>query len=126
MSLLCLLTSGSKQQGAGAFKATAHSGAPFRIELPIVVTNGQISDGSSTIVIPAGGTESAPVAVARLADTTGAVTVDIGHPSLPAVVVALGLFTREIRKPAFGSHDGCRRRHIRDIHCARFEPGDGG
>ncbi len=76
---------GLEAAGNGAFKATAHSGAPFRIELPIVVTNGQLSDGSSTVVIPAGSTESAPVAVARLADTTGAVTVDIGTlPSLPS------------------------------------------
>ena len=76
---------GLEAAGGGTFKATAHSGAPFRIELPIVVTNGQLSDGSSTVVIPAGSTESAPVAVARLADETGAVTVDIGTlPSLPS------------------------------------------
>ena len=76
---------GLEAAGGGTFKATAHSGAPFRIELPIVVTNGQLSDGSSTVVIPAGGTESDPVAVVRLADTTGAVTVDIGTlPSLPS------------------------------------------
>ena len=76
---------GLEAAGSGTFKVTVHSGAPFRIELPIVVTNGQLSDGSSTVVIPAGSTESAPVAVARLADTTGAVTVDIGTlPSLPS------------------------------------------
>jgi len=76
---------GLEAAGNGAFKTTAHSGAPFRIELPIVVTNGQLSDGSSTVVIPAGSTESAPVAVARLAYETGAVTVDIGTlPSLPS------------------------------------------
>ncbi len=76
---------GLEAAGGGTFKATVHSGAPFRIELPIVVTNGQLSDGSSTVVIPAGSTESAPVAVARLAEETGAVTVDIGTlPSLPS------------------------------------------
>ena len=76
---------GLEAAGSGTFKVTVHSGAPLRIELPIVVTNGQLSDGSSTVVIPAGSTESAPVAVARLADETGAVTVDIGTlPSLPS------------------------------------------
>ncbi len=76
---------GLEAAGGGTFKATADSGAPFRIELPIVVTNGQLSDGSSTVVIPAGSTESAPVGVARLAEETGAVTVDIGTlPSLPS------------------------------------------
>ena len=76
---------GLEAAGGGAFKATVRSGAPFRIELPVVVTNGQLSDGSSTVVIPAGSTESAPISVSRLTGTTGTVTVDIGTlPPLPS------------------------------------------
>ena len=79
------VTIGLETAGAGAFKATVHSGAPFRIELPVVVSNGQLSDGSNTVVIPAGSMESAAIHVSRLAGTTAAVTVDIGTiPSLPS------------------------------------------
>ncbi len=78
------ITIGLVAAGDGTFKATVHSAAPFRIELPIVVGNGQLSDGSSTVVIPTGSKESAPIGVSRLAGTQ-AVTVDIGTlPSLPA------------------------------------------
>ena len=76
---------GLEAAGAGAFKATVHSGAPFRIELPVVVTNGELSDGSSAVVIPAGTMESTAIHVSRLPGTTAAVTVDIGTlPSLPS------------------------------------------
>ena len=78
------ITIGLVAAGDGTFKATVQSAAPFRIELPIVVGNGQLSDGSSTVVIPTGSKESAPIGVSRLPGTQ-AVTVDIGSlPSLPA------------------------------------------
>ena len=71
--------------GAGQFKATASTGAPFDIALPISVTNGNISNGVSTITIPIGSLESEPLTVARTAGTSVAVTVDIGTlPSIPS------------------------------------------
>ena len=71
--------------GAGQFKATASTGAPFDIALPISVTNGNISTGVSTITIPTGSLESTPLTVARTAGTSVAVTVDIGTlPSIPS------------------------------------------
>ena len=118
------VTIGLEVAGAGAFKATVHTAAPFRIELPIVVGNGQLSDGSSTVVIP--GRQQGKRAGPRLSfgGNSGGYR-GYRFPSI-AAGVALGLFAREIRKPAIDDHDRCRRRHVRSFHRARFEPGDGG
>ena len=63
---------------AGQFRAVTPTGAPFDIVLPIVVTNGNITDGMTQVVIPKGGVESRVLSVSRLADMITAVTVDIG------------------------------------------------
>ena len=69
----------------GQFKAVVLTGAPFEIVLPITVTNGSISGGTTTLTIPAGSVESDTIKVTRTPGTTGAVTVNIGTlPSLPS------------------------------------------
>ncbi len=71
--------------GDDQFKAVAPNGAPFEIVLPITVTNGSISGGTTTLTIPAGSVESETLTVTRTAGTTADVTVDIGTlPSLPS------------------------------------------
>ena len=70
--------------GTGAFKATAHTGAPFNMVVPVSVTNGTIEGGVTTVTIPVGSVESGPLAVTRTPGATGALTVDIGTlPGLP-------------------------------------------
>ena len=69
----------------GQFKAVAPTGAPFDIVLPLSVTDGSISGGATTLTIPVGSVESAPLTVIRTPGTTAAVTVNIGTlPVLPA------------------------------------------
>ena len=71
--------------GTMQFKATAASGAPFEIVLPVVVTHGSLSGGANTVTIPKGDLESAVVAVDRTPGTTGTITVEIGDlPALPS------------------------------------------
>ncbi len=66
------------------FKATAPTGAPFNIVLPLSVTNGTIDGGATTIDIPAGGVESEPLIVTRTPGTSEAIAVDIVVlPELP-------------------------------------------
>ena len=78
--------------GEGRFKAAAPTGAPFEIVLPLGVSNGSLSDGASSITIPAGSIESAPLTVTRTPSATFAVTVDIGAlPGLPANHVGYAL-----------------------------------
>ena len=68
----------------GAFKATAHTGAPFHMEVPVSVTNGTIEGRVTTVTIPSGSVESGPLTVTRTPGATGAVTADIGTlPGLP-------------------------------------------
>ena len=69
----------------GQFKAVAPTGAPFDIVVPLIVANGSISGGATTITIPAGHVESDTLTVTRTSGTTFAATVDIGNlPGLPA------------------------------------------
>ena len=78
------LTVSLEQVGTDQVKAVAPTGAPFDIVLPISVTNGSLSGGATTITIPVGSVESAPLTVVRTPGTTAAVTVDIGTlPGLP-------------------------------------------
>ena len=68
----------------GQFKASAHTGAPFEIIVPITVTNGSIDGGATTITIPIGRVDSDSLSVSRTDGITAAVAVDIGElPSLP-------------------------------------------
>ena len=81
-----LLTVSLESTGEGQFKAVAPTGAPFEIVLPLSVTNGTMDGGATTIAIPAGDFESAPLTVTRTPGTTAAVTVNIGTlPGLPGL-----------------------------------------
>ena len=68
----------------GQFKAVALTGAPYDIVIPISATNGSIADSATSLTIAKGSTESGAVTVSRTADTTAAVTANIGTlPGLP-------------------------------------------
>ena len=71
----------------GEFKAVVPSGAPFRMVLPLAITNGTVDGGATTLTVPAGAVESTTsLTVTRIPGTTHAVTVDFGEslPSLPS------------------------------------------
>ena len=73
-----------ERRGGSGFRAVAPTGAPFELVLPVMVENGTIVGGATTVTIPAGDVRSAAVTVARTSGTTDAVTVDIGTlPGLP-------------------------------------------
>ena len=79
------LTVSLEKVGEGQFKATAPTGAPFDIVLPLSINNGSISGGATTITIPAGNVQSETLTVTRTPGTTAIVTVDIGTlPGLPS------------------------------------------
>ena len=69
----------------GQLKATAPTGAPFDIILPLTVTNGSIDDGGTpSLTISTGTVESESVTVSRTPGTVDTVQVDIGTlPGLP-------------------------------------------
>ena len=68
-----------EQVGEGELKATAPTGAPFDIVLPLTVTHGSIADGGTpSITIFTGKVESESVTVTRTPGTVDAVWVDIG------------------------------------------------
>ena len=73
--------------GNGTFKAVASTGAPFDIVLPLVVSNGSLTTGATTVTISTGQVESAVLTVNRTPGTSGAVTVNIGVlPGIPTDV----------------------------------------
>ncbi len=62
----------------GRFQARAPTGAPFDIELSILLTSGVIIEGGSRrLIIPRGATESPARSVSRARDAAAAVTADI-------------------------------------------------
>ena len=66
------------------FKASAPTGAPFNIVLPLSVMNGTLDGGATTIEIPAGGIESEPLTVTPTAGASDPVAVNIVVlPELP-------------------------------------------
>ena len=78
------ITMSLEKVGGNQFKATAPTGAPFAIVLPITVTNGSIDGGATTITITAGSTESGLFTVIPTPGTSDAVTAVIGTlPELP-------------------------------------------
>ena len=78
------LTVSLERVGEGQFKAVAPTGAPFDLVLPLNIFNGSISGDTTTLRIPKGSIESAPLTVTRTPGTTFAVTVDIETlPRLP-------------------------------------------
>ncbi len=86
--------------GGNQFKATAATGAPFNITLPITVANGSIDDGLTTVTIPTGSVESGLLTVIPTPGTSDAVTVDIGTlPELPT-----SHFGYSLDKPSSGDN----------------------
>ena len=78
------ITVSLEKVGGNQFKATAPTGAPFNIVLPITVTNGSIDGGATTITLAAGSVESGLLTVIPTPGTSDAATVDIGTlPELP-------------------------------------------
>jgi Leucine-rich repeat (LRR) protein len=76
-----------KAVGNGAFKAVAPTGTPFDIVLPVVVSNGSLTTGATTVRIHKGQVESEGLTVKRTPGTSGAVTVNIGVlPRIPTDV----------------------------------------
>ena len=69
---------------SGQFTAKANTGAPFDMVLPMLVTNGSIDGGGSSVEIPQGEAQSSTLTVTRTTGTSAAVTVNIGTlPPLP-------------------------------------------
>ena len=64
--------------GENQLKVSVPAGAPFSIELPLTVTNGSITGGTTRITVAAGSVESQPVTIIRTPGTTDTVTVEIG------------------------------------------------
>ena len=79
------LTVSLEKVAESQFKAVAPAGAPVELVLPVSVSGpGAIAGGATTITIPIGSVESAPLTMARTPGTTDAVNVDIGTlPGLP-------------------------------------------
>ncbi len=78
------ITVAIEKVGTDQIKAVAPTGAPFRIVVPISATNGSIADSATSLTIAKGRAESSTVTVTRTANSTEAVTADIGTlPSLP-------------------------------------------
>ena len=78
------ITVSLEKVGGNQFKATAPTGAPFNIVLPITAANGSIDDGATTATIPAGSVQSGLLTLIPTPGTSEAVTVDIGTlPELP-------------------------------------------
>ena len=71
------LTIGLQKVGAGKFKAVVPTGAPYDMDVPLIVVNGSITGGATRVKIPAGSTESETLTVTRTAGTTAAVIVDL-------------------------------------------------
>ncbi len=67
------------------FKAVVPTGAPFSIVVPVTVANGTLAENVTTLTVSKGSTASDAVSVSRTANTTNAVTANIGSlPSSPA------------------------------------------
>ena len=71
------LTIGLKKVGTGQFKAVVPTGAPYDMDVPLIVVNGSINGGATSVTIPAGSVESDVLTVTRTPGTTAAVIVDL-------------------------------------------------
>ena len=70
--------------GEDGFRARVIQGAPFDIVLPLSIEGGTIDGGATSVTVSKGSIESAMLEVTRTANSTDAVTVDIGTlPGLP-------------------------------------------
>ncbi len=80
------LTISLEKVGVDQFKAVLPTGAPFEINLPILIKTGTVVTGAITVTIPQGSIESGLQTIKRTAGTTDAVTGNIGTlPSLPSM-----------------------------------------
>ncbi len=78
------LTVSLEKVADGQFKAVSPTGAPFDMVLPLTVTNGSISGGTSSITISKSSSESGSLTVTRTSGTIADVTVNIGTlPGIP-------------------------------------------
>ena len=94
------ITVSLEKVGGNQFKATAPTGAPFNIVLPITAANGSIDDGATTATIPAGSVQSGLLTLIPTPGTSDAVTVDIGTlPELPT-----SHFGYSLSKPSSGDN----------------------
>ena len=66
--------------GADRVRAVAPAGAPFALPLPVVVANGSLAGGATTLAIAAGEVATDAVTVIPDPGTTAEVTVDLGTP----------------------------------------------
>ena len=80
------LTVSLQKVGEDRFKAVLPTGAPFAINLSVVVKTGNVASSAMMVTIPQGSVESEVQTITRTAGTFAAVSVDIGTlPSLPAM-----------------------------------------
>ena len=84
------LTVTLERVGSDQVRAKVLAGAPFAVEIPVTVANGELDDGATALSVAAGSVEGTAVTVIRTAGTTAAmsaaVTADIDlttQPTLP-------------------------------------------
>ena len=73
----------------GQFRAKIRTGAPFDISIPIVLTNGTLASGATSVTISTGSVYSDTLTVTRTAGTTDAVTVKFGE-AVPVIPTTIG------------------------------------
>ena len=79
-----LITVTLEKVGTDQFRVVVPTGAPSDVVVPISATNGTLADDVTTLTVSKGSTESTAVSVSRTANTTAAVTANIGTlPGLP-------------------------------------------
>ena len=85
------LTVSLAKVGASEFRATIREGAPFEIVLSLTISGGTIDGDATSLTVSKGSVESTTLEVTRTAESTDAVSVDIGPlPGLPTDVDSNG------------------------------------
>ena len=80
------LTVTLEKVGSDQVRAEVPMGAPFAVDIPVMVENGALAGDANTLGVAVGSVEGTPVMVTRTAGTTAAVTADIDlsiQPTLP-------------------------------------------
>ena len=80
------LTVTLEKVGSDQVRAEVPMGAPFAVDIPVMVANGALAGDANTLGVAVGSVEGTPVMVTRTAGTTAAVTADIDlsiQPTLP-------------------------------------------
>ena len=73
-----LITVTLEKVGTDQFKVVVPTGAPSDVVVPVSATNGTLAGDVTTLTVSKGSTESTAVSVSRKANTTAAVTANIG------------------------------------------------